>query len=242
MVSPLRKQRDALLKQSVVGTSASSNVPTEIITGEQPDSLHLLLGEMDNDLKRLKELDRIDDRNDLKRDELIPKYRASVEEYLKSETPFKNSLFSNMVVWMFDIEELDTAIAWCDIAIEQGFESPFKRDFQHFCADMVLAWADKMITNGHSVEPYFSAVFEKVVNDWRINEKLTAKYYKFAGLLLIRDEEGKPLASQVGDVEVLKQALALMQSAENQHSKAGVSTHIEKIEQRIRALEDGANL
>jgi hypothetical protein len=237
MVSPLRKQRDALLKKRI-NLSESKSVKT----GEQPDSLHLLLGEMDNDIKRLKELDRIDDRNDLKRDELIPKYRASVEEYLKSETPFKNSLFSNMVVWMFDIEELDTAIAWCDIAIVQGFESPFKRDFKHFCADMVLAWADKMTDEGHSVEPYFTTVFDKVKNDWRLNEKLTAKYYKFAGLLLINDENGKPLASQVGDINQLKAALALLEEADNQDSKAGVSTHIAKIEQRIRALEDGANL
>lgn len=237
MASPLRKQRDALLKKSIKLSESTS-----VKTGEQPDSLHLLLGEMDNDIKRLKELDRIDDRNDLKRDELIPKYRASVEEYLKNETPFKNSLFSNMVVWMFDIEELDTAIAWCDIAIEQGFESPFKRDFQHFCADSVLAWADKMIANGHSVEPYFSTVFNKVVNEWRINERLTSKYLKFAGLMLMRDETGKPLASQVGDIEVLKKALTYLQEAEHQYSKAGVGTHIEKVLQRIRALEDGTNL
>lgn len=237
MVSPLKKQRLALLKQHQVAEPSQA-----VVLGEQPASLHLLLGEMDNDLKRLKALTRIDDKVTLKRDELIPKYRQSIVEYLESDKPFKNSLFSHMVVWMFDIEELDTAIAWCDIAIEQGFESPFKRGFATFCADEVLKWSEKMSANGHDINPYFETVFDKVKNDWRINEQLTAKYFKFAGLLLLRDENGKALASHVGDVETLESSLALLQEAEHQYPKIGVSTTVDKIQQRIRALQDGANL
>ncbi len=237
MVSPLKKQRDALLKKQQV-----EQQPKAVAFGEQPASMHLLLGEMDNDLKRLKALTRIDDKIALKRDELIPKYRQSVSDYLEGDDVFKNSLFPNMVIWMFDIEELDTAIAWCDIAIEKGFESPFKRGFPTFCADQVLAWSEKMSTAGHDIEPYFSQVFEKVKNDWRINEALTAKYFKFAGLFLLRDENGKPLASSVGDIKQLEESLALLQEAEKQNPKVGVTTHLDKIGQRIRALKDGVNL
>jgi hypothetical protein len=236
MASPLKKQRDARLKKQAVAKK------TTVVMGEQPQSLHLLLNEMDNDLKRLKALTRMDDKIALKRDELVPKYRQSVKEYLDSDSQFKNQLFSHMVVWMFDIEELDTAIAWCDIAIEKGFESPFKRDFSTFCADQVLAWSERMSTAGHDIEPYFSQVFNKVKDDWRINEQLTAKYFKFAGLFLLRDEHGKALASSVGDVKQLETSLALLQEAEKQYQKIGVTTHIDKIEQRIRALKDGINL
>ena len=239
MASPLKRHRDAQLKQL-----QKQQAPTQIVTdtGDQPQSLHLLLNEMDNDLKRLKALTRQDDKIALKRDELIPKYRASVEEYLESEDLFKNPLFSHMVVWMFDIEELETAIAWCDIAIDKGFESPFKRDFATFCADQVLAWSEKMSAYGHSIEPYFSDVFEKVNKHWRINEKIVAKYFKFAGLFLLRDENGKPMASSVGDIETLEKSLALLQEAENQNPKVGVTTHIDKIGQRIRAIQDGTNI
>ena len=239
MASPLKRQRDAQLKQL-----QKQQAPTQVFTatGEQPQSLHLLLNELDNDLKRLKTLTRIDDKNALKRDELIPKYRESVEEYLESDDLFKNSLFSYMVIWMFDTQELETAIAWCDIAIENNFESPFKSDFSHICADQVLAWSETMSAEGHSIEPYFSEVFEKVKTEWRINEKLTAKYYKFAGLFLLRDENGKPMASSVGDVETLEKSLELLQEAEKQNPKVGVTTHIDKIGQRIRAIQDGTNI
>ena len=236
MVSPLKKQRDALLKKHQPSTQS------QVVLGEQPSSLHLLLGEMDNDLKRLKALTRTDDKIALKRDELIPKYRQSVIDYLEGDELFKNALFPNMVVWMFDIEELDTAISWCDIAIEKGFESPFKRDFSTFCADQVLAWSEKMSASGHDIEPYFTQVFNKVKNDWRITEKVTAKYFKFAGLFLLRDENGKPLASSVGDIKQLETAMALLQEAEKQDPKVGVTTHIDKIGQRLRAIQDGTNL
>ena len=237
MASPIKKQRNALLKKK-------NNISTQstAVFGKQPQSLHLLLNEMDNDLKRLKKLTRTDDKITLKRDELIPKYRPSVDAYLQGEDLFENPLFSHMVVWMFDVDALETAINWCDIAIEKEFDTPFKRDFATFCADQVLAWSERMSAQGHDIEPYFSQVFNKVKNEWRITEQLTAKYFKFAGLFLLRDENGKPLASSVGDIETLESALSLLQAAETQYQKVGVTTHIDKIQQRIRAIQDGINL
>ena len=139
MASPIKKQREALLKKKQRGSAQS-----KVVVGEQPQSLHLLLNEMDNDLKRLKKLTRTDDKALLKRDELIPKYRESVEAYLEGEDLLENPLFSHMVVWMFDVEALETAIKWCDIAIEKEFDTPFKRDFATFCADQVLAWSERI--------------------------------------------------------------------------------------------------
>ena len=55
MASPLKRQRDAQLKQL-----QKQQAPTQVVTatGDQPPSLHLLLNELDNDLKRLKALTR----------------------------------------------------------------------------------------------------------------------------------------------------------------------------------------
>ena len=175
---------------------------------------------------------------------LVPKYHPAIEEYLESDERFDNPLFAKMVIWLFDIEDLETAIDWCDKAIERGLDTPtrFKRDFATFCADEVLKWSEKMTAHGHAIEPFFSQVFTKVREEWRLNEQLTAKWYKFAGQLLLRDDDGKPLASSVGDIETLEKARALLVEAENQSAKAQVKTQIEKIDQRIRALKDGVNL
>ena len=60
----------------------------------------------------------------------------------------------------------------------------------------VLEWAEKQAAEGHAVEPWFSRVFDKVRNDWRLNERLTAKWFKAAGCLLLRDHDLAPLASE----------------------------------------------
>lgn len=237
MVSPLARQRQQIINQQV---QEKANVTTVA----NPNSLHLLLAELETDEKVLKGLNRIDEKVAHKRDVLVPKYRDAIEAYLDGEDTFDNPLLAKMVIWLFDIGDLETAIKWCDIAIERELDTPerFKRDFATFCADEVLAWSEKMAAQGHSVEPYFTTVFNKVRNEWRIHEKPTAKWFKFAGLRLLNDDKGKPVASSVGSVETLNEALALLTEANNQYAAIGVTTHIDKIHQRIRALESGNNL
>ncbi|EDP59450.1 phage terminase small subunit [Vibrio sp. AND4] len=238
MASPLAKLRqEALAKQQKQSTPDKQSI-------SNPNSLHLLLAELDNDLKVLKTFNRKDEKVNHKRDVLVPKYREAIETYLAGDKQFDNPLFAQMVIWLFDIEDLETAIKWCDIAIERGLDTPerFKRDFATFCADEVLAWSERMADKGQSVEPYFSLVLEKVTNVWRINEKPTAKWLKFAGLHLLRNEQGKPHAASVGDIETLQKARSRLEEAQEQHSAIGVSTMIDNIDQRIRALESGDNL
>lgn len=232
------------MRDNIAKKEASQQAPETQVSGAEPKSLHLLMAELKNDQQVLKGFQRREDKIEHKRDVLVPKYRQKVEEYLEGDERFDNPFFGQMIIWLFDIEDLETAIDWCDQAIERGLDTPvnFKRDFATFCADEVLTWSEKMSAQGHSIEPFFSSTFEKVREEWRLNEKLTAKYFKFAGLLLLRDEDGKVKASSVGDVETLEKAQALLTEAANQNIKAGVSSHLDRISQRIRALKEGTNL
>lgn len=231
--------RDNLAKKSV----------RERISGNSGDltnteSLHIKLIDFEEDRKYLRSLNSIAERVEHKRTVLVPKYKPYVEGYLKNNERFDNPIFSHLVVWLFDIKELGTAIDWCMKAIERDLPTPdnFRRDWPTFCADEVLAWAESESERGHSIEPYFSKVFEKVEKDWRLHEKVHAKWYKFAGLYLIRNEEGQPQATAIGNVATLEKALALLQHAHDKHCKVGVGTQIQKIEQRIRAINEGKNL
>lgn len=195
--------------------------------GELANSLHLQLLALEQDEQRLKALDRIADKVALKR-ELLPKYRPYVERYLESEKKHQNLLFATMVIWLFDIGEFEQALNWAGIAITQGQKMPkrMKRDFPHFVADTILEWAEQQAAEGQAVEPYFSRVFKHVAKEWRLNEKLTAKYFKFAGLLLLRDATGEPRASAVADPDVLEQADALLAKAHEWNPVgAQVKTH-----------------
>ncbi|MNG00454.1 hypothetical protein D3C84_833900 [compost metagenome] len=73
-------------------------------------------------------------------------------------------------------------------------------------------------------------------NQWRLNERITAKWFRAAGLHLLRDSEGQPRPSAVNDRNVLEQADHWLAQAEAMHLKVGVSTLRQKIAMRLRAL------
>ncbi len=209
------------------------------------DSLHLKLIEFEEDRKHLKGFNAIADRIEHKRSVLIPKYKPYIKAYLEKGDVYANPIFSDMIVWLFDVQELELAINWCFKAIDMDLPIPEgwrRKDWGTICADFVLKWAEKESAEGRNVEPYFSQVFEKVVNEWRLHEEIHSKWFKFAGLYLIRNEEGKPLASSVGNIETLEKALTLLTHAHEKSEKAQVKTHINKIQSRINALRDGTNL
>ncbi|MGY4028493.1 terminase, partial [Aeromonas rivuli] len=89
---------------------------------------------------------------------------------------------------------------------------------------------------GHGVEPWFSRVFDKVRGTWRLNEQATAKWYKLAGCLLLRDKDGVARPSALADSATLEQADGWLALAEKTHSKIGVGTLRHKIAMRLRAL------
>ena len=239
MVSPLAKQRKALLHKQ------ANPLATGTVPGVNTDSLHIKLIEFEEDRKYLRSnFNSIGARIEHKRNVLIPKYKPLVEAYLESGESFENPIFTNLVVWLFDIKDLDNAIEWCLKAIELDLPTPdnFRRDWPTFCADEVLDWAETEAGRGNSVEPYFSQVFEKVEKQWELHEAVHAKWFKFAGLNLIRNQEGSPQATAIGNLETLEKALGFLNHAHDKSSKVGVGTQIKKIEQRIRALKDGKNL
>ncbi|MGF1764905.1 phage terminase small subunit [Aliivibrio kagoshimensis] len=234
MASPLAKQRQALISKAAPTPITETGVDTA-------KSLHLHLLDLETDIRFLSGFNRIEDKIKHKREVLVPKYRPYVTAYLESGEQYDNPVFAQLIIWLFDIEDLETAIDWCDKAIERELDTPerFNRDFATFCSDEVLKWSEKMANQGHSVEPYFTDVFYKVRETWRINEKLTAKWFKFAGLHLLRDSDGEPKATAVGDIEVLEKALNYLEEADKQYANVGVKTMMDKIQQRIRAIQEG---
>lgn len=234
MASPLQRQREQLL--------AKSHRDSARVSQASLDSLHLRLVEFEQDKRELKSLVQIAQKVNHKRDVLIPKYKPLAEQYLASGDHYQNPIFTDLIVWLFDIGELDTAIEWLFKAIELDLPTPdnFKRSsWAIVCADFVLEWAETQLSHGHSVEPYFSQVFRKIDQEWKLPEQLEAKWYKFAGYALLLNDRGDPQPSQVGNVERLEQAKALLIKAHDKHSKIGVKTKIDQIDMRIRAIQEG---
>lgn len=237
MASPLKRQREQIL--SKVSTQAGVVVAASAAT---LDSLHLRLIEFEQDKLKLKELVQIAEKVNLKRDVLIPKYMPAAQAYLEAGENYQNPIFTDLIIWLFDVGDLDTAVDWLFKAIEMDLPTPenFKTNsWSVVCARFVLEWADTQLSNGRSVEPYFSQVFEKIDKEWKLPEKQEAEWYKFAGYGLLMNAQGVPQPSQVGDVERLEKARALLLKAHEKHCKIGVKTKIGQIDMRIRAIQEG---
>lgn len=229
-----QQRRRKLMALNQKGAAASA--------AASPDSLHIQLIDIENDVAKLRALPRRADRLQMKRDVLLPKWMPAAQRYLDGGKVFKNLVFAYCVVWLFDVDELGQALQWADIAIEQGQDTPenIKRDFAHFTADAVLEWAQTIAPQGQPVEPYFSDTFERVKSAWCINEELTAKYYKFAGLQLMRAKDGKPVVKAIVDTAALREADGLLEQAETFYSNIGVGTMRKNIAARLRKLEQDA--
>ncbi|WET40528.1 phage terminase small subunit [Citrobacter enshiensis] len=202
-----------------------------------PVSFHLQMLDLEKDVERLRSLTRAD-RMDMKRNVLLPRWMPTVESYLAGEIRFTNPALVYCVIWLFDTGEMGKALDWADVAISESQVTPenFKSTLPTFVADTVLEWATNEAEAGHSIEPYFSRTFENVRDKWRLHEDINAKWFKFAGLYLLRDEKGQPRATAVDDVNTLEQADALLAQAAAFNKNAGVKTMREKIRARINGL------
>lgn len=154
---------------------------------------------------------------------------------------YANPVFAWCVIWLFDVGDLDKALDWADIAISQQQATPdrLRSNFPTFVADTMLAWAQETAGRGESVEPYFTRTFERVANTWRLHEQVTAKWFKFAGQELLRNDYGQKTAAGVDDIETLEKADQLLAFAEKHYSKIGVRTARQTIAARIRKLTQG---
>lgn len=178
---------------------------------------------------------------------LLPKWLPIVEAYLTErkekaheKTVSDHPIFAYCTVWLFDSGDFARGLEFAFAAIEynQPMAGEIRRKWPGFIADTVYEWAEIQAEHGRSIEPYFGAVFKHVVSDWKLPEVVTAKFYKFAGLALLRTKNGEVKPSHVGDIERLKQADQLLEKAASLHRHAQVKTVRNKIEMRIRAIEE----
>lgn len=202
------------------------------------ESMHLLVRALETDVDYVRSLPTIADRVEYKRDVLLPRWVPTVEAYLESGQVYANPVFAWCVIWLFDVGYLDKALDWADIAISQQQETPdrLRSNFPTFVADTMLVWAQEAAGRGESIEPYFSRTFEQVANRWRLHEQVTAKWFKFAGQELLRNDDGQKTAAGVDDIETLEKADQLLAIAEKHYSKIGVRTARQTIAARIRKL------
>ena len=80
------------------------------------------------DLERISAINSRELRQQLKRDELLPKYQDYVRRYRESGLNYPNPVVMNVLVWLFDTAQFEDGLELALFAIEQG-QQIFDRRF-----------------------------------------------------------------------------------------------------------------
>lgn len=178
--------------------------------------LKLMEDALAQDLERLSEIDNHGLRQQIKRDELLPKYLDYVQRYRDSGLSFQNSVVMQVLVWLFDTAQFEAGLDLANFTMEQGQSMPerFKRNVQTFVADAVFEWAEAEQKAGRSPEPYVSDLMPHVDGDWQLTEQIPAKYHKLLGIRALAAKEWA-------------KAITHFERATELHDGIGVGTRLE---------------
>lgn len=162
--------------------------------------LTLMTTALAEDLARLSELNSLEARQQLKRDELLPKYLDYVQRYRESGLNHPNPVLMQVLVWLFDTVQFEAGLDLALFAIEQGQALPerFRRDVPTFVADAVIDWAEAEHKAKRSPEPYLSQLLpyvdsywaqihaeegEALPQPWQLFERIPARFHKLLGIV-----------------------------------------------------------
>lgn len=167
--------------------------PANAMSGPANAQKHLRLQELAlaEDLERIADINSRELRQQLKRDELLPKYLPYVQRYRDSGLNHPNPVLMQVLVWLFDTAQFEQGLELAEFAIAQGQELPerFRRDVPTFVADEVIEWAEAEHKAGRNPEPYVSHLLPRVDGEWQLFERIPARYHKLLGILALEREE-----------------------------------------------------
>lgn len=149
--------------------------------------LKLMEDALAGDLERISAINSREQRQLLKRDELLPKYLEYVQRYRESGLNFPNPVLAYVLIWLFDTEQFTQGLELADFGMSQGQALPerFDRDIPTFVADAVIDWAEGEFKARRSPEPYVSNLLPHVDGEWQLFERIPARYHKLLGLIAL---------------------------------------------------------
>lgn len=178
--------------------------------------LKLMEDALAQDLERIGAINSRELRQQLKRDELLPKYLDYVQRYRDSGLSFPNLVVMQVLVWLFDTEQFEAGLDLANFAMSQEQQLPerFKRDVPTFVADEVIDWAEAEYKAKRSPEPYLSNLLPLVDGEWKLFERIPARYHKQIGILALDQRE-------------FAKAITHFERAEALYEGIGVGTRLE---------------
>lgn len=208
-------------------SAASAEGPREEQT--TGNAYELMLAKLAEDRRRLKSVQSIERKADVKR-ELLPDYAPWVEGVLASASGRQDDVLMTVMVWRIDTGDVKGALPLAQYAIEHGLVMPDQ--YQRTTACLIAEEAADMALKAIDTADFDSLVAVlDLTADEDMPDEVRAKLHKAIGYVA-RQRAGD------GDGEAsrhdLQNALEHLQRARELHDKVGVKKDIERLEVQLK--------
>ena len=177
-------------------------------------------------VEKMRDIEDIDERKPLKA-EAVKAVEQFVTDYVTKEAKYPNSVAVRMVVWLFDLGDIASAVPLSLHLIKQGIHSTpaeFNSDLPTFVCDQVYDWANAQLKANKPAGPYLHNVVQAMLADgWDAHEIVRGKMMAMMG-------KHYELAGQ--EVE----AIAMYEMAMKENEAAGVKTRLDKLK-KLHSVE-----
>ena len=216
-------------RQSVLDAKAKAEADAKGVAagGQENREFDLLLSSLDNDLRRLGALPQGSSRNKVKAEELIPQYLPHLVKYQANGDSYANPVLVQVMIWLFDIGDIEPALRLACLAAEQKQQLPerfTRREIATFAADATLEWAKGQLNQKQAIEPHFSGVLYLIESGkWQIHDAIQVKFLRLK-VDLVKD------SNPAQALELCIRILAL-------DPNAPLKTVIDKLEKAVDKME-----
>jgi terminase small subunit len=194
MANPfLAVKRRKLAEKAKAAANAQQTAKAKKLQADLPEAqkeFELLLNAVRRDSERISKLPRGRERVELKK-ELLVEYLPAIEKYIDGEA-FRNEVFAWVIIWLWDTEDINQAMEYTRIAIEQGQIMPgrFKSTVAEFAARKMRDFAEQEKFSTDEEIALYAAFIEEVAA-WNIPEQIIAELCAELGKIYFAKEDFK---------------------------------------------------
>lgn len=191
----------------------------------------LMLAKLTEDRRRLRDIQSIERRAEVKRD-LLPDYAAWVAGALQGDHGVQDDVLMTVMVWRIDVGDLAGALQIAAYAIKHKLAMPdqYKRSTGCLIAEEFADHALRLDVIPPEVTEQVQAADELTANE-DMPDEVRAKLLKAIGYGLSQAADAAEQNERPG---VLGRSLDLLKRALGLHDKVGVKKDIERLEREIR--------
>jgi hypothetical protein len=195
---------------------------------EQTNQYEIMLIQLAEDKRRLKEIQSFERKAELKA-ELLPEYAPYVDGVLESDAGVQDDVLMTLMVWRIDAGDLWGALEIGKYAMAHNLVTPeqYKRDTATLLAEEVADYAlNKVLSQKETVNPELVLLTQQTTADHDMPDEVRSKLHKAVGV-------------SVADMNH-ELALTHLNRALELNKNAGVKKLIERIERDRKKAEQEA--